>query len=73
MNAFHLSIFFLSLDIKNLVTPGAMAQDCNLLRGRDWEDHGSRSAWAKSLRPHLNQWLGVVGQACHASYSGKHK
>jgi hypothetical protein len=36
------------------------------LGGIDQENHSSRSAWAKKfMRPHLNQWWGMVAYACH--------
>jgi hypothetical protein len=32
------------------------------------------ASWSnKHMRPHLNQWLGMVTHACHPSYMGKHK
>jgi hypothetical protein len=45
-------------------------------RGRDQEDHGSRSARAKSSQnlTSTNKKLGLVVHACHLIYAGsKHK
>jgi hypothetical protein len=40
----------------------------------DWEDHGSKPAMVKSLRPHLNKKkLAVGGHACQSSDGGKCK
>jgi hypothetical protein len=25
------------------------------------------------MKPHLNQWLGMMAYTCHPNYSGKHK
>jgi hypothetical protein len=40
----------------------------------DWEDHVSRSAWAKIfVRPPSQGQLPSVGHACHPIYGRKHK
>jgi hypothetical protein len=46
---------------------GIVTDTCNLSYsgGTDWEDHGSRPAWAKvSETPHLNQKAGHGSEAC---------
>jgi hypothetical protein len=62
---------------KNLIIClSVVAQACNPshLGGRDQEDHGLRSSWAKSSQdPHLKQWLGALVLTCHHSHSKKHK
>jgi hypothetical protein len=52
-----------------------VAQACNpsYLGGGDHEDHSSRPAQSKFMRPHLNKWLGTVAFTCHPRYVGKHK
>jgi hypothetical protein len=53
--------------------PGAVAHACNssYSGGRDWEDGGSRPAWAKSSRDPISiNNLGVVVNTCHPSYAG---
>jgi hypothetical protein len=44
------------------------------LRGRDWEDQGSRPTLSKKFESyHLSQWLDMVAHTCHPGYMGKHK
>jgi sortase (surface protein transpeptidase) len=42
-------------------------------KGRDWEDHSSRTAWEKMfVRPHLNKKkLGMVVCTCYPNYAGR--
>jgi hypothetical protein len=44
---------------------GTVAHACNssYLGGKDWEDPSLRPAWAKPMRPHLNQQAGCGGCA----------
>jgi hypothetical protein len=58
--------------IHKMEGPGAVAQACipSYSRGRDCEDHNSRTAWVKksSKRLHLNQRLDIMVCICDPSY-----
>jgi hypothetical protein len=47
-----------------------------ILGTQRWRSGGfgfQASTGKKFVRPHLNQWLGIVACACHPNYAGKHK
>jgi hypothetical protein len=50
-----------------------VAQGCNPSYSGSTELWSKTSLGKKFLRPHLNQWLGVVAYTFYPRYMGKHK